>query len=165
MTSEDFVLALERYGGNLSRWPRELGEAARALLVQSPASGAALDHARAFDAYLRANDPAAAIEPERCVKIIRRVMAQTHTVSDDRGSSVWRWRSLACVAAPVRVSALRFAATALTAATLGVLAGRGLTQVTDGEMGAIVANSGVVVTTAGLAALLHQPQLMLAEPQ
>ncbi len=165
MTSEDFVLALERYGGDLSQWPRELAEAARDLLAQSPASATALDQARAFDAYLRANDPVAAIEPERCAKIIRRVMAQTHAVSADRGSSVWRWRSLARVTAPVRVSALRFAATALTAATLGVLTGHGLTQFTGGALGTFVAGSGVTATTSGLAALFHDPHTMIAELQ
>lgn len=164
MTLEEFDLALQRYGGDLERWPPGARDHAVRLLAASSEAAAALREARAFEQYLRSNDPGADIDVERCAEISRRVLASTRVAVDGQARGrASRWRILPRLT-PVRLPAVRFAASALTAAVLGLLAGQGLTQFgSDSRVDGLVVDAGSTGTDSGLAGLFRQPHLMTAE--
>src|SRR5262245_61630050 len=52
MTREEFLAALDRYGGNLRSWPSSLRGDAEALVVRDAVVAAALDRQARLDAHL-----------------------------------------------------------------------------------------------------------------
>lgn len=161
LTLEAFVLALERYGGDPDRWPSSLREAATELIATSPEAANALGRARALERILRAHDPAADIKPLRSAVVRERVLAATWTTALEPRSVRGGWWRVFLPSEPVRLPALRFAATALTAAVLGILAGQGLSQF--GTLTPeVVAPSD---TQTGLAAMFRPPLAMTVAVQ
>lgn len=54
MTESDFEAALDRWGGDLDRWPAAAAAEARALIATDPRAAAALTAARRLDDHLAA---------------------------------------------------------------------------------------------------------------
>lgn len=158
MTLEEFVLALERWGAALDRWPPSMRESAATLLAASPKAADALQRAQALEDHLRSNDPAARITSARCAAVNRRIIAAIvpTAATSHRAQEPW-WR-LFLPSAPVRLPVMRFAATALTVAVLGVLAGRGITQANN----AAVTAFSSVDAEAGPAAMFSRAPMLTA---
>jgi len=71
VTEADFAAALDRWGGDLARWPAATAAEARALIAISPRAAAALTAARRLDDHL------AALEPHRApAELAARIRAQ-----------------------------------------------------------------------------------------
>lgn len=153
LTLEAFVLALEQYGGDPDRWPPSLRAATTTLLATSPAAAEALDRARALDRLLHDNDPAADIDPASYRAVRQRVLVAIAERAAHARAARGAWWRVFLPSAPVRLPAVRFAATALTAAVLGILAGQGISQ-----FGSVSTESvSSYETQSGLAAMFRQP--------
>lgn len=86
MTLEDFEDALDRFGGDLARWPKSARRAAEALLEQDARAGLLLREAQEIDAAL-APGAAPQAAPELTDRIMQRV-AQHEVAEQNRQAEV-----------------------------------------------------------------------------
>ena len=118
MTLEKFEMLIERYGTDLTRWPKAAGRDAQALLGVSIEAKAALAAAARLDAWLRAHDPAAAVGEDRMARLMAAVNAR---IDRPQARSWWQRPTYGLGVPPGMFRlALQFGAPVAAAALLGV---------------------------------------------
>lgn len=136
MILSQFMDALDRYGSVLDLWPAAERSAARALLANSPEAVSELAAAQRVEAFIRDNDPAAALGPDAVVRLTNVVLARLPARPQPRVSP---WRGILVrigLSGPRLEWAPRFAMSMAVAALLGVAAGDRLVDSTTQRVSA-----------------------------
>ncbi|MBV5336209.1 hypothetical protein JZU48_04275 [bacterium] len=80
MTDDEFRMHLDRYGGDLERWPPAAARLGRRLLAQSPAAQALLDETALIERVLSES------EPPPPLGLADRIFAAAFAEKDDTGA-------------------------------------------------------------------------------
>jgi hypothetical protein len=122
MNDRQFDDALDRYGGDLAKWPDRWRRTALEWVERSPSAAARLAAARALDAFVKTNDPAATVDDVRAARLVDRVVGRLGRQVEEPVRLGDRVRHLLTVKGLV----YRYVIPAATAAVLGGLVGADL---------------------------------------